>query len=63
MGPCIEFSILIWPLMLVMAFSLAWSMQWLVAGFIGSLLGANAVSNFAVEPLRKSFPFMPPYSN
>jgi uncharacterized membrane protein YfcA len=30
----------------------------IVAGFIGSLLGANAVSNFPAEPLRKALPFV-----
>ena len=29
-----------------------------VAGFVGSLLGANAVSNFPAEPLRKGLPFV-----
>ena len=29
-----------------------------VAGFVGSLLGANAVSNFPAEPLRKALPFV-----
>ena len=30
----------------------------IVAGFVGSLLGANAVSNFPAEPLRKALPFV-----
>ena len=30
----------------------------IVAGFIGSLMGANAVSNFPAEPLRKALPFV-----
>jgi uncharacterized membrane protein YfcA len=30
----------------------------IVAGFAGSLLGANAVSNFPAEPLRKALPFV-----
>ncbi|QWD74280.1 TSUP family transporter [Polynucleobacter sp. TSB-Sco08W16] len=29
-----------------------------VAGFIGSLMGAHAVSNFPAEPLRKALPFV-----
>lgn len=30
----------------------------IAAGFVGSLLGANAVSNFPAEPLRKALPFV-----
>ena len=30
----------------------------IVAGFVGSLIGANAVSNFPAEPLRKALPFV-----
>lgn len=30
----------------------------IVMGFVGSLLGANAVSNFPAEPLRKALPFV-----
>ena len=30
----------------------------IAAGFIGSLLGANAVSNFPAEPIRKALPFV-----
>lgn len=30
----------------------------IVAGFVGSLMGANAVSNFPAEPLRKALPFV-----
>ena len=30
----------------------------IAAGFVGSLLGANAVSNFPAEPLRKALPFL-----
>ena len=29
----------------------------IIAGFVGSLLGANAVSTFPAEPLRKALPF------
>ncbi|WP_114690431.1 sulfite exporter TauE/SafE family protein [Polynucleobacter necessarius] len=40
--------------------SLPWTivLPAIVAGFIGSLLGANAVSNFPAEPLRKALPFV-----
>jgi uncharacterized protein len=40
--------------------SLPWAivLPAVVAGFIGSLLGANAVSNFPAEPLRKALPFV-----
>jgi hypothetical protein len=40
--------------------SLPWAivLPAVVAGFIGSLLGANAVSNFPAEPLRKALPFL-----
>jgi len=40
--------------------SLPWSivLPAIIAGFIGSLLGANAVSNFPAEPLRKALPFV-----
>jgi len=40
--------------------SLPWAvvLPAIVAGFIGSLLGANAVSNFPAEPLRKALPFV-----
>ena len=30
----------------------------IVAGFVGSLMGANAVSHFPAEPLRKALPFV-----
>jgi uncharacterized membrane protein YfcA len=30
----------------------------IIAGFVGSMLGANAVSNFPAEPLRKALPFV-----
>lgn len=30
----------------------------IVAGFIGALLGANAVSTFPAEPMRKALPFL-----
>ncbi len=30
----------------------------ILAGFVGSLLGANAVSNFPAEPLRRALPFV-----
>ncbi len=30
----------------------------IIAGFVGSLLGANAVSTFPAEPLRKALPFL-----
>lgn len=30
----------------------------IVAGFVGALLGANAVSTFPAEPLRKALPFV-----
>ena len=40
--------------------SLPWAivLPAIVAGFVGSLLGANAVSNFPAEPLRKALPFV-----
>ena len=40
--------------------SLPWAivLPAVLAGFIGSLLGANAVSNFPAEPLRKALPFV-----
>lgn len=40
--------------------SLPWAIVFpaIVAGFVGSLLGANAVSNFPAEPLRKALPFV-----
>ena len=40
--------------------SLPWTIVFpaIVAGFFGSLLGANAVSNFPAEPLRKALPFV-----
>ena len=40
--------------------SLPWTivLPAIVAGFFGSLLGANAVSNFPAEPLRKALPFV-----
>jgi uncharacterized membrane protein YfcA len=40
--------------------SLPWAvvLPAIVAGFIGSLLGANAVSTFPAEPLRKALPFV-----
>jgi len=40
--------------------SLPWSivLPAIIAGFIGSLLGANALSNFPAEPLRKALPFV-----
>ena len=30
----------------------------IIAGFVGSLMGANAVSHFPAEPLRKALPFV-----
>jgi uncharacterized membrane protein YfcA len=30
----------------------------IIAGFVGSLVGANAVSHFPAEPLRKALPFV-----
>ena len=40
--------------------SLPWAivLPAIIAGFIGSLVGANAVSNFPAEPLRKALPFV-----
>ena len=40
--------------------SLPWAivLPAIVAGFVGSLLGASAVSNFPAEPLRKALPFV-----
>ena len=40
--------------------SLPWAivLPAIVAGFIGSLMGANAVSTFPAEPLRKALPFL-----
>lgn len=40
--------------------SLPWGMVGvaIVAAFIGSLMGANAVSHFPAEPLRKALPFV-----
>ena len=40
--------------------SLPWAivLPAVVAGFVGSLLGANALSNFPAEPLRKALPFV-----
>lgn len=40
--------------------SLPWAivLPAIIAGFLGSLLGANAVSNFPAEPLRKALPFV-----
>lgn len=40
--------------------SLPWAivLPAIVAGFVGSLMGANAVSHFPAEPLRKALPFV-----
>ena len=40
--------------------SLPWSvvLPAVIAGFVGSLFGANAVSTFPAEPLRKALPFV-----
>ncbi len=40
--------------------SLPWAivLPTIAAGFVGSLLGANAVSPFPAEPLRKALPFL-----
>ncbi|WP_404824845.1 TSUP family transporter [Polynucleobacter paneuropaeus] len=40
--------------------SLPWAivLPAIVAGFVGSMMGANAVSHFPAEPLRKALPFV-----